>query len=36
MYMLGNRFKKHDRVAQLQASKFKLVVFENTEVNEVT
>ena len=36
MNMLGNRFKKHDRVVQLQASKFRLVAFENTEIKEVT
>ena len=36
MDLLGNRFKKHDRVFQLQASKFRLVAFENTEAKEVT
>ena len=35
MDMLGNRFKKHDRVVQLQASRFRLVAFENAEVKEV-
>jgi hypothetical protein len=36
MDLLGNRFKKHDRVIQLQASRFRLVAFENTEIKEVT
>jgi hypothetical protein len=36
MDLLGNRFKKHDRVIQLQASNFRLVAFEKTEAKEVT
>jgi hypothetical protein len=36
MDLLSNRFKKNDRVIQLQASKFRLVSFEKTEAKEVT